>query len=578
MNKLRLAVVLVFAAVAGISQAAKTDEIMEFKVDKSIRVPTAPESARKAWHDDRFGMFIHWGPISQMGQALSHSRNSPSHRTGGKPYKKAAIPPEVYDNQYKTFNPTNYNPDAIAKLAKAAGARYVVFTAKHHAGFSMFDSAMTEYDIMSAPYKHDIVKMLSDACHANGINFGFYYSPRDWHHPDCDSDNHHDRYIKFFKAQMLELLTKYGPIYEVWFDGLGPGRWGNTSREIMLMIRKTNPNAMVNNRGGAGADFYTPEQTISYFNRKRLWEACYTTSGQWGYNPRVGVRSIEQLMEILLYAWGSDGNMLLNIGPAGDGAVRAGERERWEQIADWWKVHGDESIRSSRGGPYLPGAWGAATCKDRRVFLHIFRWPKDGGALFFPALTGLKPQKARLLSGKAVELQSVSGGFAVKVPEGRREGIVTTVEVTFDGDTVAVAPLPRVASLTTKAKLSASHNEKDLENLRDQDADTYWTASLKKGESEILLNLDFKNPETIASFYIARGEKWTPRLTAELQVPDGSGGWKRITPKRLNLKIVPLKFLDKPVTTQKLRLRITGAKRFTCAELEIYAPVASARE
>jgi alpha-L-fucosidase len=269
--------------------------------------------------------------------------------------------------------------------------------------------------------------------------------------------------------------------------------------------------------------------------------------------------------------------MLLNIGPAGDGSVRDGERERWEQIAAWWKVNGEESIRGSRGGPYLPGLWGAATCKDNRVFLHIFRWPENGGGIFFPALKKLTPQKARLLTGNPVVLDKLSSGFTINVAEKDRHKIVTTVEVSFDGKTLPVEPLPRVPSLTTSAKLSASHNSGTLENLRDRDAETYWTASLKKGEKEIWLEAKFDKPQTIASFYIARGEKWTPRLTAELQVPDGSGGWRRITPKRLNLKIVPLKFLSKPVTTDRIRLRVTGTKRFSCAEFELYAPLESVK-
>ena len=186
-----------------------------------------------------------------MGKQLSHSRNSPSHRPGGKPYKVAGIEPEVYDVQYKTFNPTAYDPDAIVKLAKRAGMRYLVFTAKHHAGFSMFDSAVSDYDIMSTPYGKNLLKELEQACRRHDFNFGFYYSPRDWHHPDCDSEHHHDRYIAFYKAQMGELLSNYGPIYEIWFDGLGPGNWGSTAAEVMRRIRVLHPNAMVNDRGGA---------------------------------------------------------------------------------------------------------------------------------------------------------------------------------------------------------------------------------------------------------------------------------------------------------------------------------------
>ena len=560
-------------SLTGSVRAAKANsELMEFEVDKSIKLPTASVAAHEAWKDQRFGMFIHWDPISQMGAQLSHSRNSPSHRTGGAPYKVAQIEPEVYDAQYKTFNPVKFDPDAMMKMAKSAGVGYVVFTAKHHAGFSMFDSAVTDYDMMSTPYKKDIVKMLSDACHDNGINFGFYYSPRDWHHPDCDSDQNHSRYIEFFKAQMNELLTKYGSIYEVWFDGLGPGDWGNTSSKIMAEIRRLQPNAMVNDRGGSGADFYTPEQSISYFNRAESWEACHTTTGQWGYNPQVGPKSIEQLMEILLYVWGGDGNVLLNIGPMGDGAVNPVEQKRFAQLADWWSAHGEESIRGSRGGPYLPGPWGVATCKDHRVFLHILRWPKQGG-LQFPALDGLTLQSARLLTGGSVNATSNGKGFLVEVPSANREKIVTTVELTFNGETRPVQPLPCVASLTSQAKLTASSNPEMLKNLIDQKASTCWKGSQGKNEKEIWVEAAFDQPVTIQCFNIGQGDGGIPQGTAELQIPDGSNGWKTITPKSMKLKSETMKFLDKPVTTDRIRLCITGTKKFVFAEFELYPPL-----
>lgn len=561
-------------AVAG--SAWGVDEFQAYKVDKSVKLPTAPPAAREAWKDQRFGMFIHWGPISQMGKQLSHSRNSPSHRPGGKPYKVAPISPEVYDAQYKTFNPTRYDPDEIVKMARDAGVGYIVFTAKHHAGFSMFDSAYTDYDIMSAPYKKDILKMLSDACARGGLHFGFYYSPRDWHHPDCDSQEHHDRYIKFYESQMHELLTGYGPIFEIWFDGLGPGGpkgWGNTSAEVMAMIRKLQPNALVNDRGGAGADFYTPEHSISYFNRKQLWEACHTTTGQWGYNPKVKAKKLSQLMEILLYTWGGDGNILLNIGPRGDGSVNPLELERFRQLADWWKAHGEQSIRGSRGGPYIPGPWGVATCKGNRVFLHVFRWPESGG-LRFPALEGLKPRSARLLDGGKVKLKKeADGAFVVEVPMAGREKIVTTIEVAFDGPTRPVEPLQRVPSLARKATLTASDNPGELKNLVDQDAMTNWTGKQKRGEKEIWIEAAFDKPVTIASFSVARGDEWVPRNRAELQIPDGAGGWKTVSPKNMKLKWETMKFLKKPVTTDRVRLRITQAKKFVFAEFELFPPV-----
>ncbi len=552
--------------------ASGVNEDLEYAVDASVDLPTASKEAYQKWRDNRFGMFIHWGPISQMGVPLSHARNSLSHRTGGAPYKVSTVSPEVYDVQYKTFNPVEFDSDEVMKLAKRAGIRYVVFTAKHHAGFSMFDSAVSEYDIMSAPYKKDIVGQLAESARDNGLQFGFYYSPRDWSHPDCDSDNHHDRYISFYKEQMKELLGNYGSIYEIWFDGLGPGEWGNTSSEVMTMIRALHPDALVNDRGGAGADFYTPEHTISYYNSDTLWEACHPTTGQWGYNPDLTAKSLEQLMEILLYVWGGDGNMLLNIGPMGNGAMNPLEVERLEQIADWWGVHGEESIRKSRGGPYLPGPWGVATRKDKRVFLHVFRWPEQGG-LQFPALENLRLKSARTLSGSAVEATANKNGLRVDVPKSGRGKILTTIELTFDGETLPAKPLPRVASLTGTAKLIASHHPDLLKNLTDRDASTNWEASLQKGENEFWVEASFDEPVSIACFNIARGEEWVPKHTAELQVPDGSKGWKTVTPEDFRLRWETMKFLDETVTTDRIRLRITNTKKFAFTELELFPPV-----
>ena len=546
------------------------DEFQLYKTDESVKVKKAGHEAVERWKDERFGMFIHWGPISQLGKQLSHSRNSPSHHPGGKPYKVAAIEPEVYDIQYKTFNPVKYDPDYIVKLAKSAGMKYLVFTAKHHAGFSMFDSKVTDYDIMNTPYGKDILKELETACRKNDFNFGFYYSPRDWHHPDCDSEHNHPKYIEFYKAQMEELLNNYGKIHEIWFDGLGPGNWGNTSEYIMKRIRTLQPDALVNDRGGVGADFYTPEHTVSYFNNKEIWEACHTTTGQWGYNPDVGAKSLKQLMEILLYTWGADGNMLLNIGPRGDGSLNPVEVERLEQIAKWWKVNGETSIRASRGGPYLPGPWGVSTRKEDKAYLHIFHWNKSG-EMTFPNLPGINILSARLLNGEKIELKKGAKNYTVSVAAKSHEKIVTTIEIVFDKNIMEVAPLFAQIPLTVGAKLTASQNQEDLKFVTDQDATTIWEAHIKGSEKEIWIEATFDKPVTIGSVVAGRGDKWYPRNKPELQIPDGKGAWKTVF--KWKPKFEPVKFLKEPVTTNKIRLKITGAKQYYLAEFELYKPL-----
>lgn len=546
------------------------DEFQLYNTNKSVTVEKASHKAIEKWKDERFGMFIHWGPISQMGKQLGHGRNSLSHRPGGKPYKVAAIEPEVYDIQYKTFNPVRYDPDYIIKLAKSAGMEYLVFTAKHHAGFSMFDSKVTDYDIMSTPYGKDILKELEQACRKNDFGFGFYYSPRDWHHPDCDSEHNHPRYIEFYKAQMEELLNNYGSIHEIWFDGLGPGDWGNTSAEVMKRIRTLHPDALVNDRGGVGADFYTPEHTVSYFNNKHIWEACHTTTGQWGYNPDVGAKSLSQLMEILLYTWGADGNMLLNIGPRGDGSLNPVEVERLEQIAKWWAVNGETSIQASRGGPYLPGSWGVSTRKKNKVYLHVFRWNKEG-KMSFPNLPGRKVLSARLLNGGEIDLTTSKTQYKISVPANSREKIVTTIELELDNNVMEIEPLFAQIPLTIGARLTSSHNQSNLKKITDHDATTTWEAKLGDNEKEIWIEATFDKPVTIGTVVTGRGDKWYPRNIPELQITDGKGGWKTVF--KWKPKFEPVKFLPEPVTTNKIRLRITGAKQYYLAEFELYAPL-----
>jgi len=575
--------VLLFSLTACVAQQPKkktkkkhkkteqVDEFQTYEVDTSVKVPQASKQAQEAWKDKKFGMFIHWGPISQKGKALSHSRHSESHRKGGRPYKawkEGMLEPEVYDEQYKTFNPTKYNPDEIVKLAKDAGMRYIVFTAKHHAGFSMFDSKVSDYDIMAAPYKKDILKMLEQACRKQDMEFGFYYSPRDWHHPDCDSDQHHDRYIKFYEAQMDELLTNYGKIYEIWFDGLGPGKWGNTSEKIMKKIRKLQPDAMVNDRGGVGADFYTPEHTISQLNNEENWEACHTTTSQWGYNPNVRVKSFPQLMEILLYTWGGGGNMLLNIGPRGDGSMNPVEVKRLKQVANWWKKYGETSIRGTRGGTYYQENWGVSTKKDNKVYVHVFRWPASG-KLSFPNLPNHTLKAVKMLNGKEVKLTKNKDHFTLEVAPENREKVVTTIELEFDKSVMEVKPMHVITPLTYQAKITASQNQKDVKNLTDGNARTTWLADKKKGA--IWLEATFDKPVTIASVVLGRGDNWYPKNKPELQIPDGNGGWKTIF--KWKPKWTTLKFLKKPVTTQKVRVLIKGAKKYNLAEFELYAPL-----
>ena len=206
------------------------------------------------------------------------------------------------------------------------------------------------------------------------------------------------------------------------------------------------------------------------------------------------------------------------------------------------------------------------------MFLHIFRWPEEG-ALQFPALKDRRLQSARVLSGGDVTAHENDGGFAVDVPKSARGAIPTTVELTFDGETQPVEPLQRRPSLSKEAGLTASHGRQQLNRLVDQDVSTNWEAHLGKGEKEFWIEAAFDEPKTIGWFSVARGEEWVPKNVAEIQIPDDSKGWKTVSAKGMKLKWETMKPLDPPVTTDRIRLRVTGTNRFVFTEFELFPPV-----
>jgi alpha-L-fucosidase len=273
-------------------------------------------------------------------------------------------------------------------------------------------------------------------------------------------------------------------------------------------------------------------------------------------------------MEILLYTWGGGGNMLLNIGPMGDGSLNPVEVKRLEQIAKWWKVNGETSIRGSRGGVYYQGNWGVSTKKDNKVYLHIFRWNK-GTVMSFPNLPRLNIKSARLLNGKEIELSKGNDTFSLEVVAGNREKIVTTIELTFDKSVMETKPLHVFTPLTYQAKLTASQNQEDLKNVVDGNARTTWKVEKKSGQ--IWIEATFDKPVTIASVVVGRGDHWKPKNKPELQIPDGNGGWKTVL--KWKPKWGTVKFLKEPITTESIRLFVKGTATYNLAEFELYAPL-----
>ena len=359
--------------------------------------PGAPRAAIERWKDLRFGMFVHWGPVSIVGTEIGWSRGGERRGRQG----TGEIPLEIYDNLYRIFKPTRFDPDAWVQLARDAGMKYLVFTTKHHDGFCEFDSKVTDYKITSdrSPYRKDIVRMLSDACHRAGMPWGVYYSQPDWHHPDYRNGSEaHARYIEYLHGQVRELLTNYGPTAMWFFDGLGGTAADWDGPRLLRMMRQIEPNLIINNRAGLPADNDTPEQRIGMFQNNRPWETCATVGRQWAYDPNDDLRSIEECLRGLICCAIGDGNLLFNVGPRPDGRIEPSHAARLREMGEFLKLYG-ESIYGTRGGPLIAPDedkrpekahgfalaegrwWGGSTHRGNTIYLHILRWPSDTIAL-----------------------------------------------------------------------------------------------------------------------------------------------------------------------------------------------------
>lgn len=387
----------------------------------------------KWWSDARFGMFVHWGPVSLKGTEIGWSRGGERRGIGG----TGEIPVEEYDNLYKKFNPVDYDPVKWVQIAKDAGMKYIVFTSKHHDGFCEFDSKLTDYKITSpeSPYGKDIVAALAKACHEAGIRLGFYYSPVDFYHPDFRTANHAE-YIKYMHGQVRELLSNYGKIDIMWFDGLQihpmsgtggdekyPAEWAKEwdSQSLFKTMRTLQPHLIVNNRCGLEGDFDTPEQHVGFFQTDRPWESCITICNQWAWKPDDTMKSLEECVRTLVTCAGGDGNLLFNVGPMPNGEIEPRQVERLKEIGEWLKVNG-ESVYGTRGGPVPPQSWGVTTNKGDKVFLHVF----TGDTVAIPKLKS-PAAKAYLMNGSPVEFISNDTGTIVRLPETGRDPVDTVV-------------------------------------------------------------------------------------------------------------------------------------------------------
>lgn len=434
------------------------------KTRKNLDTPEAFRFATKEemqwFRDAKFGMFIHWGPAAIGGGDISWCRAG-NERLGDHQFvAEPKIPAKKYDSFYKQFNPNLYNAREWVAVAQAAGMKYMVLTTKHHDGFALFDTRVSDHKITApdCPFGRDVVKELADACHEAGMKLGFYYSARDWYHPDYLTRNH-ARYLAFYHAQLLELLTKYGQVDIMWFDHVGGGhdKWDPDLE--FKMIRTLQPGIIINNRLLADVhqgslpqyigDFDSPEQEIGAYRTERPWESCLClVGGVWSYKPGGEMMTFEQCMKALLSCAGGDGNLLLNNGPMPDGRIEPRQAARLREVGDWLGKYG-KTIYGTRGGPFRPGEWGVSTHRENKIYLHIQKWDND--RITLPPI-GCRILSSRVITGGKAAIKQSGTGILVSAPAGKRNAIDTIVEIMIEGRVDVAAKKFAAAQAIRKAK------------------------------------------------------------------------------------------------------------------------------
>ena len=445
--------ILILAAMAGLcisSVRAAEDVPMETREQRDARM--------KWWRDARFGMFIHWGLYAAPAGEWKGKKVG-----GGGEWimNSARIPVNEYEQLRDQFNPDKFDAKEFVRIAKDAGMKYIVITSKHHDGFCLWDSKVSNYTIMSTPFKRDILKELSVACEAAGVRLCFYHSIMDWHHPDAQAP-HYPTYNtgklknpnfakyreEYLKPQIKELLTNYGNIGVMWFDGEWIPEWSEEQgRDLYTFIKKIRPDIIINNRVGVGrkgmagmtkegafaGDFGTPEQEIPATGFPGMdWESCITMNDTWGFKKSDSKwKSAATMIHMLIDTSSKGGNLLMNVGPTAEGLIPAPSAERLAEVGKWMKVN-SESIYGSAPSPFKALAFGKATQKPGKVYLHVYTWPKDG-TLAVPLKN--KVTNAYLLADREKSLTTAAGdgGVKITVPATAPDAVASVVVLEIEG-------------------------------------------------------------------------------------------------------------------------------------------------
>lgn len=485
--------------------------------------------AQMKWFTDaRYGMFIHFGLSAYDKRDLSwevcYTRKAPDQGHG-------PIADSIWKSWPSHFKLEDFNADEWVKIAKDAGMKYIVVIAKHHDGFHMWDTKYSDFKITNTPFGKDYLKLLADACHKVKMPFGIYYSQRDWYHPDyapVDTEKSvrsspnsvvfhsptggnaipgasHKKYIEYQYNVLRELCTNYGKVDIMWFDAA----WWNgmftadmwDTENLTRMIRKLQPDIIINNRASVPGDFDTPEHVIGSY-QERPWESCFTLNNSWAYSDQPNKSKKELLHEILSSAQGN-GNILLSWGAHWNGKFDDTQKQLMLSIGVWIKKY-DFAYYGTKGGPWMPGKWGGATYKGNKVYLYVYDWENNQKLL--PAIEDNKILKVRYInSNDTKKVLDVKGKDWIFNAPDQPDPIATIIELTMQKN------ITKVFASTAKSIFEAIDYGKKLNG--DQVASKTWKNGLHvidlKNEYDITGVGIYKLTSDVEISISTDGKNWT---------------------------------------------------------------------
>lgn len=548
MSRLLIALLLAVVSTRGLADASLPNETQE-QYDR-----------RAQWfRDAKVGVFIHWNPSVIIEKEISWCRDG--------------VGREFYDGLYKRFDPKRFDADEWIRIFHDAGIRYAVFVPKHHDGFAMFRTKTYDYNVLNTPFGRDFTKEVAEACRKGGVKFCLYYSVLDWWNPDYNRNAGHDltNYVeRTFKPHMRELLTQYGPVGAIWFDGNWEPSWNRAhALDVAKLIRELQPELLIGNRlepkarvpnpelrdsdepgvringdlpfvssfydaPDAIGDYQAREMMWGHYFDKKAWDSCYNfaptpsaPNGAWSWLAGAKPRPLDQIVNWIVKCVVRDGNALLGIGPKPDGTIDEASAARLKELGAWLRANG-EAIYGTRGGPWLPGDWGGSTRRGKKAYLLVQSWP--GETLRLPALP-VAVTGAKLLGGQAVGVSKVGGMLEFRVPQGLRTPMVTILEVSLAADVMRVAPVavpePKVVSHACPVTVSSfwyGRPELSFAHLTDGNPSTIWASA--EPERAATVTVDLGQSRRISEVRISDAPYGrVRRFDVEVET---SAGWRKV--------------------------------------------------